>query len=205
MANHRAELSRRATALLGLLLAVVVFTSGCAGIFPRDDQEGKSSRDRSGPTAVSKTRGKGQQERAIRSVRVKQNYYLANVRPMPGMQGSPIAKVRGGQKVSLILEKGNWLEIAFQGEDGKQVVGWIYKYLIEGYDKPAPEATPTAPPVNAESTATAEEPVSPIPPVEASSGSDEPTEPENEPSVESESETDPESTPEPATKPISIL
>ena len=69
-------------------------------------------------------------------VSIKQSYSKVNIRPTPSTDMAPVASLKGGDKVKLYEEKGNWLKVTFYDTTGKEQEGWIYKYLVEGYEKP---------------------------------------------------------------------
>lgn len=75
-------------------------------------------------------------------VAVKQGYSKVNVRPTPSTEQPPVASLNGGDKVHLVEERGDWLQVTFFDTAGKEQTGWVYKYLVDGYDKPQGTVTP---------------------------------------------------------------
>jgi hypothetical protein len=79
-------------------------------------------------------------------VTIKSNYNKVNIRPTPSTQLEPVASLAGGDPLQLLGDHGDWLNVGFYDTAGKEQAGWIYKYLVEGYEKPGkPAAVPGAP------------------------------------------------------------
>lgn len=68
-------------------------------------------------------------------VAIKAGYSTVNIRPTPSTSQPPVAALKGGDKVKLYEERGNWLKVTFYKTTGEEQEGWIYKYLVEGYHK----------------------------------------------------------------------
>jgi len=66
---------------------------------------------------------------------VKKQYPKVNIRPTPGTENAALTVLHGGDKLSLLSEQGDWLRVRFFDTTGKELEGWIYKYLVEGYEK----------------------------------------------------------------------
>lgn len=73
-------------------------------------------------------------------VAIKANYGKVNIRPTPSTEKAPVATLKGGDKMKLYEESGNWLKVTFYNTSGEEQEGWVYKYLVEGYNKPVQEA-----------------------------------------------------------------
>lgn len=207
MADHRSAI-RQSTRNAFLLLAAALLVTGCGELLPFPNKSDTPAPPPSAATAAKPIDQKGDVSRETRTVTVKRDYYQVNIRPTPGMENAPLGKVRGGSRLSTLMEQGNWLEVAFTDASGHQAVGWIYKYLIEGFEKPsrppstAPEPAATTPEPedgSLQETATPQAPGQPVTVDE--------TAPVDEPSIESESDSAPEpaADPAPPAKPISIL
>lgn len=78
------------------------------------------------------------------AVAIKAGYGKVNIRPTPSTTQPPIATLKGGDKLELLEESGSWLNVSFYDTTGVKRQGWVYKYLVEGFDKP-PEPVATAP------------------------------------------------------------
>lgn len=70
-------------------------------------------------------------------VAIKSGYSKVNIRPTPSTDKAPVAALKGGDKLTLHEEQGNWLKVTFYDTTGDEQEGWVYKYLVEGYNKPA--------------------------------------------------------------------
>lgn len=70
------------------------------------------------------------------TITIKRSYNKVNIRPTPSTNQAPIATVTGGDSLQLLAERGNWLNVEFYDTAGNGKNGWIYKYLVEGYEKP---------------------------------------------------------------------
>lgn len=75
------------------------------------------------------------------TVAIKSGYTKVNIRPTPSTTQHPIGTLKGGDKVQLIGEQGTWLNVSFYDTTGKEQAGWVYKYLVEGYNKPVETGT----------------------------------------------------------------
>ncbi len=73
-------------------------------------------------------------------VAIKSSYNKVNIRPTPSTSQPPLAFLKGSDKVQLIEEQGNWLQVAFFNTAGEEQTGWVYKFLVEGYERPQPTA-----------------------------------------------------------------
>lgn len=78
-------------------------------------------------------------------VAIKPSQSKVNIRPTPSTQLAPVASLAGGNRLQLLDEQGDWLKVSFFDTAGKEQVGWIYKYLVEGYEKPAGSAATVQP------------------------------------------------------------
>lgn len=85
-----------------------------------------------------------QQEKPV--VVIKPSYSKVNIRPTPSTLQPPVATLKGGDKLELLGMNGDWFRVGFYDTTGEEQVGWIYKYLLEGYDKPRQSGTATASP-----------------------------------------------------------
>lgn len=70
-------------------------------------------------------------------VTIKAQYSQVNIRSTPSTNQPPLTTVKGGDSLRLIMERGDWLKISFYDTAGSEKSGWIYKYLVDGYNKPA--------------------------------------------------------------------
>lgn len=107
-----------------LLAAALMFLAGCEAI-PMPDLS---------QVGLVKTRT---------MVTVKAGYSSVNIRPTPSTAQTPIATVRGGDQLIFREAYGDWLGIRFYDTTGDERDGWIYKYLVDGYEKPETVATPS--------------------------------------------------------------
>ena len=126
MENSRAKISTVKVAVLSATAIMVLVLSGCESV-PMPDMSGLDL----GSFSTEK------------KVTIKQRYETVNVRPTPSTNQSPVSALKGGDQVVLKSEYGNWLNIVFYDTAGNEQVGWVYKYLVEGYEKPL-TGTPAA-------------------------------------------------------------
>lgn len=135
MADCVAAVNRKGiwTALVALLCLVgMVFLGGCESV-PLPD--------------MSKFDFSLQQEKP--QVAIKPGYSKVNIRPTPSTQQAPVATLKGGDKLELLEQNGDWFRVGFYDTTGAERVGWVYKYLLEGFDKPhavgtSPSGSPSA-------------------------------------------------------------
>jgi uncharacterized protein YgiM (DUF1202 family) len=64
-----------------------------------------------------------------KAVRLSKNVSTVNIRPTPSVDGTPVASLKGGTKVFMLEEKGDWLRVRLHDDR----TGWVYKYLVQGY------------------------------------------------------------------------
>lgn len=67
---------------------------------------------------------------------IKENYNQINVRPTPSTELEPVATLKGGDQLKLVVEEADWLNVIFYDTAGNEQSGWVYKYLVKGYNKP---------------------------------------------------------------------
>lgn len=69
------------------------------------------------------------------NIRIKKNLAICNVRPEPSFKKKSFAKLKGGDVVEKIKEKGTWIKIDFYESKKTRVVGWIRNSDIETKEK----------------------------------------------------------------------
>lgn len=106
--------------LAGLLLSGFLLMSGCQAVTMPDMSDFKLNIFEEKPV-----------------VAIKSGYSKVNIRSTPSTEIAPVATLKGGDKVKLHEEQGNWLKVTFYDTAGQEQEGWVYKYLVEGYSKPA--------------------------------------------------------------------
>ncbi len=77
-----------------------------------------------------------QESELVEIVKIKEKLSWVNIRPEPSTKKPSISTCKGGAELEKLEEKGNWFKVKFLDKDNKQTEGWIYKYLLEGYEKP---------------------------------------------------------------------
>lgn len=77
-------------------------------------------------------------------ISIKSSYSKVNIRPTPSTNQAPVATVRGGDRLQLLGEEGSWLNVGFFDTAGKEQVGWVYKFLVDGYPDPPSPSTSSA-------------------------------------------------------------
>lgn len=63
--------------------------------------------------------------------RIKKDLAICKVRPEPSFKKIPFAKLKGGDIVEKIKEKGDWVKVDHDKSDKEKIIGWIKNSDIE--------------------------------------------------------------------------
>lgn len=82
----------------------------------------KSSNRKDSKVVISRINGK---ENVKKNLIIKRNLNICKVRPEPSFNKSPFARLKGGDVVEKIKEKGNWIKVGYEDLNKDKIIGWI--------------------------------------------------------------------------------
>ncbi|WP_298272474.1 SH3 domain-containing protein [Geobacter sp.] len=63
--------------------------------------------------------------------RIRHHHKYVNVRPDPSSRNRPVAVLRGGKRIKILGEEGNWVKIRWS-RGKRELEGWVFRKYVEG-------------------------------------------------------------------------
>ncbi len=133
MADNGVQIAAYSRRLPIAFLAAALVFSFAAGCSPTPAKKSRPPARKSRPSPPTIPQGR-------EVVTIKSQYSGVNIRPTPSTMKAPLTTVRGGDRLGKLEERGNWLRVSFTDGYGNKRTGWVYKYLVDGYEKPGATA-----------------------------------------------------------------